>query len=70
MACKFKVGDRVEIVRDDMDGFPSDFKKGHRGKVIAIGRGTGYPYEIQRNGGHTDSFDARELKLIKRKGNK
>ena len=69
MAYKFKVGDRVEIVRDDMTDPPPDFRKGHRGKVISIGRVEGYPYEVQRNGGYNNVFCARELKLSKRKGN-
>jgi len=69
MAYKFKVDDRVEIVRDDMEYFPVGFKKGHRGKVVAICSGDGFPYKIQRNNKNTGYFCARELKLIKRKGN-
>lgn len=69
MAYKFKVGDRVEIVRDDTLDFPPDFSKGHRGTVIDVDKGAEWPYEVQRNGGYINSFNVRELKLIKRKGN-
>lgn len=69
MARKFKIGNKVEIVKQSgEEDLPIYFKKGIRGTVIDYeDENNEYPYVIKRRDGHHGNFNARELKLIKRK---
>ena len=70
MARKFQIGDTVEVVKD-MDGtLGSGFKVGHRGEVTEYDIAyKPYCYSVKRKNENWLSFNARELKLI-RKGTK
>jgi len=68
-ARKFQIGDTVEVVKD-MDGtLESDFKVGHRGKVIDYNNELIWPYTVERKNNERQDFKPQELKLI-RKGTK
>ena len=66
MARKFKIGDTVEAVPGAWDS--PKFKAGHRGEVVDYYPGFPHPYRVRRKNGNELSFNARELKLIKHKG--
>lgn len=63
MARKFQIGDTVEVISEPDGGV----RIGHRGKV-SYHNGCMYPYRVTRQCGINGLFNARELKLIKRKG--
>jgi hypothetical protein len=72
MARKFQIGDTVEVVKCVNPGeFPLGdwFKVGHRGKVVDYDPdNTPHCYEVRRKNKKYNFFTARELKLIKHKG--
>lgn len=70
MAHKFKVGDIVEAVKytgKHSGPLPRFFKRGHRGTVTEYTGDIAYPYVVRRKNGMEYYFNARELKLIKKK---
>lgn len=70
MACKFNIGDTVEVVRDlgGEDGqLDSNFKVRHRGAVTGYAKGDDFSYEVTRKNGNSTWFKPQELKLIKRR---
>jgi hypothetical protein len=66
MARKFQIGDTVEVVEGAWDGL--NFRVGHRGKVKDYVSGGSFPYTVVRRNKKEFYFSARELKLIRRKG--
>ena len=67
MARKFQIGDTVEVVKVvGAIGLPSNFKRGHRGKIIRYVVGGGYCYVVQRKNGSEEYFKPQELKLIRK----
>ena len=67
MARKFNIGDTVQVVAGAWD--INYFKVGHRGKVIGYNACGCFPYNVERKNGNGYTFNAKELKLI-RKGTK
>jgi len=67
---KFKVGDKVKIVKklNTPSVAPHDVKLGKKGVISAIVVGCNCPYFVKLRGGQWSYFNARELELIKRKG--
>ena len=72
MARKFQIGDTVQVVKDELPGgsLGLKFKIGHRGVVVEYNSGyKPHCYNVRRKKNKYDLwFTARELKLIKRKG--
>ena len=62
MARKFQIGDTVEVI----SGPTVNVKIGHKGVVTDYVGGVN-PYDVTRRNGKSGPFDAKELKLIKRK---
>ena len=70
MARKFQIGDTVQVVKKLVGGdhIPGGFKIGNRGLIVGyVTGGVLYPYEVVRKNGNENVFNARELKLIKKK---
>jgi hypothetical protein len=65
MARKFQIGDTVRVVPGAWAC--REFKVGHRGKVTGFSRNCYFPYTVERKNGFDYTFNARELKLIKKK---
>ena len=63
---KFKVGNRVEIVKIIGSWVElTHFKVGYRGKITSITRGEEYNYNVRRQCGKEELFKAQELRLLK-----
>ena len=70
MAHKFQIGDMVQVVPGAIIA-PDWFAVGHRGVVkdFILNHQT-FPYLVERKNGNTLYFNAKELKLVKRKTKK
>ncbi len=71
MARKFQTGDTVQVVKNTKPSswpYEKDFKLGHRGVVRKYqASNKEFPYSVKRKNDNIQSFNARELKLIKKK---
>jgi uncharacterized Zn ribbon protein len=68
---KFQIGDRVQVVKDMcIDGNNHGIKLGRKGKITNIDTYKQYSYGVQLRNGDEIYFNAKELELVERKGNK